>query len=79
MTLRILTALLVIHGAADTLVPPEHSRRLVMAANEPKRLLIVPDADHNDVFVRGGPALWRDLRDFFTQTHPPSPAHGGGG
>lgn len=58
--------LLVIHGGADTLVPPEHSRRLFEAANEPKRLLIVPEANHNDVFVRGGPALWRDLRAFFS-------------
>jgi fermentation-respiration switch protein FrsA (DUF1100 family) len=57
--------LLVIHGGADTLVPPEHGRRLFEAANEPKRLLIVPGADHNDVFVQGGAALWRDLRDFF--------------
>ena len=62
--------LLVIHGGADTLVPPEHSRRLFEAANEPKRLLIVPDADHNDVFMRGGPSLWRDLRDFFGSPDP---------
>ena len=59
--------LLVIHGDADTLVPPEHSRRLHEAAHEPKRLLLVPGADHNDVFVRGGPPLWQALRDFFTQ------------
>ena len=58
--------LLVIHGEADTLVPPEHSRRLYQAAREPKRLLLVPGADHNDVFARGGPALWQALRDFFT-------------
>jgi fermentation-respiration switch protein FrsA (DUF1100 family) len=63
-TLRV--PLLVIHGGADTIVPPEHSRRLFEAANEPKRLLIVPEANHNDVFVRGGPALWRDLRDFLS-------------
>jgi fermentation-respiration switch protein FrsA (DUF1100 family) len=59
--------LLFIHGNADTLVPPEHGRRLFEAANEPKRLLIVPDADHNDIFSRGGPSLWRDLRDFFAE------------
>jgi uncharacterized protein len=62
---KIHVPLLVIHGAADTLVPPEHSQRLFEAANEPKRLLLVPDANHNDVFVRGGPALWQALRDFF--------------
>jgi len=57
---------LVIHGESDTLVPPEHSRRLHEAAHEPKRLLLVPGADHNDVFVRGGAPLWQALRDFFT-------------
>lgn len=64
--------LLVIHGGADTLVPPEHSRRLFEAAHEPKRLVIVPEAGHNDVFSRGGPTLWRDLREFFAEPHAPS-------
>ena len=56
--------LLVIHGGADTLIPAEHGRRLYAAANEPKRLVIVPDACHNDVLVRGGPELWATLREF---------------
>ena len=59
--------LLIVHGGADTLVPPEHSRQLFEAANEPKRLSVVPRANHTDVFVHGGPALWRDLRDFLGQ------------
>ena len=63
---RLRTPLLLIHGDRDSLVPPENSRRLFEAANEPKRLLIVPEADHNDVFVHGGAALLRDLRDFFS-------------
>jgi uncharacterized protein len=58
--------LLLIHGDADTLVPVEHGRRLFEAANEPKRLLVVPGADHNDVFVRGGSALMLALRDHLT-------------
>jgi fermentation-respiration switch protein FrsA (DUF1100 family) len=62
--------LLIVHGGADTLVPPEHSRRLFEAAREPKRLLIVADASHNDLFVQGGPALWGDLRDFLGSSHP---------
>jgi fermentation-respiration switch protein FrsA (DUF1100 family) len=60
--------LLVIHGDADALVPVEYGRRLFEAANEPKRLLIVPGADHNDVIVRGGPVLMRALREHFTGT-----------
>jgi uncharacterized protein len=59
--------LLVVHGGADTIVPPEHGRRLFEAANEPKRLLIVPDANHNDIFVRGGTAIWHDLRELLEE------------
>ena len=40
--------LLQFHGEADTIVPLESARRLFDAANEPKRLLIVPGGDHND-------------------------------
>lgn len=65
---RLRVPLLVIHGEADALVPPEHSRRLFAAAGEPKRLVIVPEAGHNDIFVRGGPGLWRELRAFFGGT-----------
>jgi len=40
--------LLQIHGDADTVVPIELGRRLFAAANEPKRLLVLSGADHND-------------------------------
>lgn len=42
--------LLVLHGSADELVPAEHARKLYEAAQEPKRLEILPGADH--VFSR---------------------------
>jgi uncharacterized protein len=57
------TPLLVIHGGADTLVPADHGRHLFEAANEPKRLVIVPDADHNDVIVKAGASFWEALRE----------------
>ena len=53
-----------VHGAADSLVPPDHSQRLHDAASGPKRLLMIPRAGHNDVFVQGGPGLWQSFRDF---------------
>lgn len=65
-------SLLIVHGGADDLVPVEHARRLYEAANEPKRLLIVPDAGHNDVVILGGAAYWDALRDqpgFGTEAH----------
>jgi len=40
--------LLQIHGEADTVVPLELGRKLFAAAGEPKHMLILPGADHND-------------------------------
>ena len=40
--------LLQIHGAADTIIPVALARQLFAAANEPKRLVLVPGGDHND-------------------------------
>jgi fermentation-respiration switch protein FrsA (DUF1100 family) len=40
--------LLQVHGDADTIVPPRLAQALFDAANEPKRLVLVPGADHND-------------------------------
>jgi dipeptidyl aminopeptidase/acylaminoacyl peptidase len=42
--------LLILHGSEDELVPVEHARLLYEAALEPKRLEILPGADH--VFSR---------------------------
>jgi fermentation-respiration switch protein FrsA (DUF1100 family) len=68
---RVRAPLLVVHGDADTLVPVELGRRLFAAANEPKRLLIVPGADHNDVYTRGGSELWRAVRELLAGATPP--------
>jgi uncharacterized protein len=38
--------LLVMHGAADMLIPVAHGERLYAAANEPKELWVVPNAGH---------------------------------
>jgi len=65
---------LIVHGGSDSLVPVEQARRLYEAANEPKRLLIVPDAGHNDVVPIGVTAYWEALRDHpgFGAEAPPS-------
>jgi uncharacterized protein len=44
-TIRI--PVLLIHGAADTETPPDHSRRVLAALAGPKRLILVPGARHN--------------------------------
>jgi uncharacterized protein len=55
---------LLIHGMADPLIPYRMSEALYAAAHEPKRLLLVPGADHADVPAVGGEryrAAWREL------------------
>ena len=51
---RIRIPLLVIAGGHDRIVPIENSRRLYDAAIAPKRLLVLPDADHNDYELLAG-------------------------
>jgi fermentation-respiration switch protein FrsA (DUF1100 family) len=46
---------LIAHGALDSTIPVEQAGKLYNAAPEPKRLIILPDAGHNDVVARGGP------------------------
>jgi alpha-beta hydrolase superfamily lysophospholipase len=46
--------LLVVHGLADAFVPPHFSEQLFNAAQQPKRLLLVPGATHNNSMALGG-------------------------
>lgn len=56
--------LLMAHGTADRIVPIEFGRRLFAAANEPKKLIVLPGHDHND----GMPAEYYDeLAKFLDQ------------
>lgn len=43
-----------IHGLADASVPAEMTQELYQAAPQPKRLWLVPGADHNDVLPTAG-------------------------
>lgn len=49
---------LIIHGAADSDTPPDHSRRVFAALAGPKRLILVPGARHNES-LQGG--IWTDI------------------
>ena len=53
--------LVVVAGAADTLVPAEQSRRLYDAAAEPKRYVEIPGAGHNDWQLQAGDRLVREI------------------
>ncbi len=55
---------LVVHGSRDEIAPVAHARRLYEAARDPKRLLIVEGAGHNDVLEAGGAGYLDALREF---------------
>lgn len=53
--------LIVIHGAEDRVVPARHGERLYDMAAEPKRLVVVPGAGHEDLWPNG---LWPTVLTF---------------
>jgi fermentation-respiration switch protein FrsA (DUF1100 family) len=58
---RVEEPVLIVHGTQDRVIPVEHGRRLFEAAGEPKRLLIIEGAAHDDLWERG---LWPAVLDF---------------
>jgi uncharacterized protein len=45
--------LLIIQGDNDTIIDPAQGRRLYDAAREPKTIVTIPGAGHNDIYDRG--------------------------
>jgi fermentation-respiration switch protein FrsA (DUF1100 family) len=60
---RLRCPVLVFHGTADRLVPVAMGERVAAAAPGPAELVLIPGADHNETYARGGRAyrdrLWR--------------------
>ena len=54
---RVAVPITVVYGTADSIVPPDESRRSVAAARGPTRLVAVEGADHNDPALLNGDAL----------------------
>jgi uncharacterized protein len=61
---RLDAPLLVVAGGRDRIVPVGHSRRLFAAAPQPKRLVVLDGADHNDADLLAGPRLLAELAAF---------------
>jgi fermentation-respiration switch protein FrsA (DUF1100 family) len=59
--------LLVVAGERDRIVPASHSRRLFDAAPQPKRFVLLPGADHNDLDLLAGPRLLAEVLAFLGQ------------
>lgn len=66
---RITAPLLMIHGDEDDIVPAELGRRLFEAAPQPKELIIIPEAGHNDTYEEAGPEYFQRLAAFISGLH----------
>lgn len=60
--------LLVIAGSADRIVPPDQTRAVHEAANEPRELVVVEGAGHNDPALLTGEEMIEEMARFF-ETH----------
>jgi uncharacterized protein len=61
---RVKCPVLVVHGDRDEIIPASQGRRLFDAAPEPKRLLIIEGAGHNDLSNVGGGKYIDTLAEF---------------
>jgi fermentation-respiration switch protein FrsA (DUF1100 family) len=57
--------ILIIHGGKDTVVDPHDAPLLFAAAQEPKELWIVPEADHCGAYFADRPLYVKKIMDFF--------------
>ena len=74
--------LLVVHGLDDRYVPPRFSQQLFEAAQEPKKLLLVPGASHNNSMRLAGRSYGQALEKLMQAQMPPqvvTQARGRGG
>jgi uncharacterized protein len=72
---RIAAPTLLIHGAKDDETPAAHSQRIFAALHDPKRLILVPNADHNHVVDA---RIWRDIDAWVDEALAASARHAAG-
>jgi uncharacterized protein len=58
---------LIVHGGRDAIIPLDQARHVFHAAAEPKSMVVVPQAGHNDLFERGA---WEKVRGFLESLRP---------
>lgn len=56
--------LLIIHGDSDMVIAQWHGRKLFELANQPKKFVAVPGADHNDLEIVAGKIYTATLQQF---------------
>ncbi|MGF1486742.1 MAG: alpha/beta hydrolase [Prochloraceae cyanobacterium] len=57
--------ILFVHGLEDRIVPAKMSQSLYDATTSPKKLLLVPDAGHNNVVSVSGETYLETVKDFY--------------
>lgn len=62
---RVRIPVLIVHGKKDTFIKSDYSKMLFDAANKPKKLLLIDNAGHNDVWEIGGVRYKKSLLSFF--------------
>jgi uncharacterized protein len=60
---------LILHGEADTMLPPRLARQLYDAAPDPKQLALIPHGGHEDSAVVNATAYFAALNGFLSQYH----------
>jgi hypothetical protein len=56
---------LIIHGEQDSLIPVDEGKELYEnSASKSKRLVIIPSADHGDLFIVGKDQYYKAIREF---------------
>jgi len=69
LTGRIFLPALVIHGDQDTLVPLQEARNLYEGLGSPlKRLIIIPNANHNTIIFADPPLYFGAISEFIEKT-----------
>lgn len=57
----------IVHGGRDAVIPLDQARHVFHMAVEPKNMVVVPQAGHNDLFERGA---WEKVRFFLESLRP---------
>lgn len=68
---RVRAPVLIAHGGRDRTIPVEQGRKLYEAAREPKRLIVVEEAGHNDLVATGGREYLDTLAAFIRESAGP--------
>jgi len=67
------TPLLVIHGEEDEVIPYAQGKRIFKESASPtKKFLSIPEAGHNDLFLKAWPKIFKEVAALSKQITPPS-------